>query len=113
MFVEVCRKTEISDGDVLRFQPKGSEEAIVICNSEGEFYAISDRCSHGNWSLSEGILENCHLECILHGSAFNLKTGWPDKLPATKPVEIFDVRVEAGTVLVDISSGRISDQDGH
>lgn len=110
MFVEVCKSTEISDGDVMRFLPEGSEDAIAVCNSEGEFYAISDRCSHGNWSLAEGIIENCHLECVLHGSAFDLKTGWPDKLPATKPVKVFDVKVEDGAVLVDLSSGRISDQ---
>lgn len=113
MFVEVCRIADLADGDVLRFQPEGSEEALAICNFEGEFFAVSDKCSHGNWSLSEGVLENCHLECVLHGSAFDLRTGWPDKRPATKPIKVFEVRVEDGMVLVDVTSGKIVEQGSH
>lgn len=111
MYVKVCKVTELSEGEVIRFMPQGEEEGIAVCLSQGEVFAIADKCSHGNWSLSEGFLENCHLECILHGSAFDLRTGWPDKLPATKPVKIYDVKIEDGDVLVDVSSGRITQPD--
>jgi nitrite reductase/ring-hydroxylating ferredoxin subunit len=111
VFVRVCKSANLSEGEVIRFAPDGAEEAIAVCHSDGEFFAIADKCSHGNWSLSEGFLENCHLECVLHGSAFDLKTGWPNKLPATKPVKIYDVKVEDGDVFVDVSSGRITQPD--
>ncbi|MBL4838330.1 MAG: non-heme iron oxygenase ferredoxin subunit [Kordiimonadaceae bacterium] len=105
MFVKICSKSELPEGGVFRFDPETAEKAIVVCNEGGEYYAIGDKCSHGNWSLAEGLLENCHLECVLHGSSFNLKTGWPDKRPATKPVKVFTVKVEGDDILVDIESG--------
>jgi len=111
MFVKVCPKSKISPGEIFRYVPENSEKAIVICNVDGEYLAISDKCSHGNWSLAEGILEDCHLECVLHGSSFNMKTGWPDKRPATKPVEVFKVAIDGDDVLVDIDSGVISEKE--
>ncbi len=112
MYVEVCKSDDLADGQVVQFQPDGAEEAMAVCNSDGQFFAVADKCSHGNWSLSEGFVENCHLECVLHGSAFDLRTGWPDKLPATKPVKVFEVRVRDGIVSVDISSGKVREKPG-
>ena len=108
-FKRVCSSLDLAEGGIVRFVPPEGQ-AIVVCRSDGKVYAITDKCSHGNWSLSEGILENCRLECILHGSAFDLRTGWPNKLPATKPVEIYDVKIDDGEVFVDVTSGRISKQ---
>ena len=56
MYVRVCNSTELSEGEVIRFVPDGEEEGIAVCHSDGEFFAIGDKCSHGNWSLSEGFL---------------------------------------------------------
>lgn len=107
VFKRVCSINDLADGGVVRFVREGAQ-AIAVCKSEGEVFAIADKCSHGNWSLAEGFLENCHLECILHGSAFDLRTGWPNKLPATKPVEVFEVKIEGESILVDIDSGHIT-----
>tara|TARA_R110002096_G_scaffold420745_1_gene626019 strand:+ start:16429 stop:16767 length:339 start_codon:yes stop_codon:yes gene_type:complete len=112
MFVKVCKKSQLPSGEVFRFLPENSEIAIAVCNVDGEFLAIADKCSHGNWSLSEGYLENCHLECVLHGSSFDLRTGWPDKMPATKPVKVFDVKVDGDEVFLDIDSGIYKDKVG-
>ncbi len=106
-FKRVCRSLDLAEGGIIRFVPPEGR-AIVVCRSEGEIFAMTDKCSHGNWSLSEGFLENCHLECVLHGSAFDLRTGWPDKLPATKPLEIYDIKIDDGDVFVDIDSGYIA-----
>jgi len=110
MYIKVCEKSQLAADEILRFLPENSEIAIALCNVDGEFHAIADKCSHGNWNLSEGYLENCHLECVLHGSSFDLRTGWPDKMPATKPVKVFDVKVEGEEVFVDIDSGRYRDK---
>ena len=70
--------------------------AVAVVNIDGSLYAIADRCSHANISLSEGEV-HCgtkELECWKHGSAFNLVTGAPNTLPATQPVAVYVVTVE-------------------
>ena len=54
--------------------------------------------------LSEGEVytDTLELECSKHGSAFSLVTGEPHALPATKPVPVYEVRVEDGDVLVEL-----------
>ncbi|MGZ6958051.1 MAG: non-heme iron oxygenase ferredoxin subunit, partial [Acidimicrobiia bacterium] len=59
---------------------------VCVARSGGEVFAINDVCSHADVSLSEGDVEDGHIECWLHGSTFDLRTGKPTALPATKPV---------------------------
>ena len=77
---------------------------IALVRIGEDVYAIGDICSHANVSLSEGEIheDTCELECWKHGSAFSLKTGEPNSLPATRPVPVFDVKVEDGDVYVKV-----------
>jgi 3-phenylpropionate/trans-cinnamate dioxygenase ferredoxin subunit len=38
-------------------------------------------------------VEGAQIECWLHGSRFDLRTGKPTSLPATEPVALFPVEV--------------------
>ncbi|MGH3327413.1 MAG: non-heme iron oxygenase ferredoxin subunit [Streptomycetales bacterium] len=67
---------------------------ISVVSSDGEVFAIYDVCSHANVSLSEGEVEDHTIECWLHGSCFDLRTGKPTALPATKPVPVYPVKVD-------------------
>ncbi|CAM5263306.1 (2Fe-2S)-binding protein OS=Streptomyces fumanus OX=67302 GN=GCM10018772_65330 PE=4 SV=1 [Streptomyces fumanus] len=60
-------------------------------------------CSHANVSLAEGEVDDCHIECWLHGSRFDLRTGKPDSLPATRPVPVYPVKIEGDDVLVSLT----------
>ena len=62
----------------------------VVHTAEG-MYALEDRCSHADVALSEGEVEGCFLECWLHGSAFNVRTGVPTSPPAITPVKTFAI----------------------
>ena len=75
---------------------------LCIARSCGEVFAISDVCSHADVSLSEGDVEDGAIECWLHGSRFDLRTGAPTGLPATKPVATYPVTVEGDDVLVKL-----------
>jgi nitrite reductase/ring-hydroxylating ferredoxin subunit len=55
---------------------------------------VLDVCSHADVALSEGEVDDCSIECWLHGSRFDLRTGEALSLPATAPVPVFDVLVE-------------------
>ena len=74
--------------------------ALCLARSQGEVFAISDICSHADVSLSEGDVEDGTIECWLHGSRFDLRTGQPTGLPATRPVATYAVTVEGDDVLV-------------
>jgi len=82
---------------------KGHEIALV--RIDDKVYAIGDRCSHADVSLSEGevLCDTKELECPRHGSSFSLETGIPSTLPATQPVRVYVARVENGRVIVEVS----------
>jgi 3-phenylpropionate/trans-cinnamate dioxygenase ferredoxin subunit len=69
-------------------------EPIAVVRSEGQVYAIRDVCSHADVALSEGDVEGCFIECWLHGSRFDLRTGKPTSLPALAAVPVYAVRVD-------------------
>jgi 3-phenylpropionate/trans-cinnamate dioxygenase ferredoxin subunit len=79
--------------------------AIALVRIGDDVYAIGDRCSHGDVSLSGGELwdDECQVECPKHGSRFSLRTGEALTLPATQPVPAYNVRVVNGEVELEIS----------
>ena len=81
------------------------ETAIAVVSIDGEIFAIGDRCSHADVSLAEGEVEGCSLECWLHGSAFDLRTGSPLTLPAIESVPVFATRIveHEGTSYLEIN----------
>ena len=77
---------------------------ICLARTLGEVFAVSDICSHADVSLSEGDVEDGTVECWLHGSRFDLRTGAPTGLPATKPVATYPVVVEGDDVIIKTES---------
>lgn len=78
------------------------EHRVAVFRIGDEVYAIGDRCSHAEASLSEGEVYDCVVECPRHGSEFDLRTGDVLNLPATKPVPIYPVSVEDGRVFLKL-----------
>ena len=74
---------------------------VAVAREGEEIFALQDLCSHAAVSLSEGEVEGCTVECWLHGSRFDLRTGKPTGLPATEPVATFPVELRDGSVYVD------------
>lgn len=101
--VELCPLAELVDGEARRFDVGG--RAVAVVRIGDDVYAIGDRCSHQDISLSEGTVDPdaCTLECWKHGSTFDLRTGKPETLPATKPVPVYEVSVRDGVVWLEES----------
>ncbi|MBL1069105.1 non-heme iron oxygenase ferredoxin subunit [Streptomyces sp. 7-21] len=104
-FQQVCTLGELEEDTPKRVEVDGTPVAVV--RTEGEVYAVSDTCSHANVSLSEGEVEDCQIECWLHGSTFDLRTGKPSGLPATRPIPVYPVKIEGdgpgAAVLVSVT----------
>lgn len=92
--------SDLQQDQAVRVVLDGTPIAIVL-DANGEIHAIGDTCTHGEISLSEGFVEGDTLECWAHGSAFSLKTGIPQNLPAYEPVPVFVVEIEDGNVFID------------
>ena len=102
-FTQVCLLGDLEVDRARRVVVDGT--AIAVVRTADAVYAIADRCSHADVALSEGEVDGCAIECWLHGSAFDLRTGVPLSLPAIVPVATFAVQVDGddatAPVLVD------------
>ena len=109
-FERVCALSDVPEPGSLRVELEagGHPEALAVVRFEGEIYAIEDRCSHQDVPLTEGDVEEFDgaptIECWMHGSCFDLRTGEPTNLPATEPVPVYPVRLEGEDVYVDSHS---------
>jgi 3-phenylpropionate/trans-cinnamate dioxygenase ferredoxin subunit len=77
---------------------------VAVARGGDEFFAIQDLCSHAAVALSEGEVDDCTVECWLHGSRFDLRTGKPTGLPATEPVATFPIEVKGDDIYVDTTT---------
>jgi 3-phenylpropionate/trans-cinnamate dioxygenase ferredoxin subunit len=101
-FVRVCSIDDLPAVGAVQAEIAGTRVAIVR-DSTGEIHAIDDTCSHANVSLSEGDVEDGEIECWLHGSRFDLRTGKPTGLPATAPISVYPVKIDGGDVFVSVT----------
>jgi 3-phenylpropionate/trans-cinnamate dioxygenase ferredoxin subunit len=101
-FSRACTLAEIPDGGVKAVDVAGLELALVRAGDE--VYAIRDECSHAQIALSEGDVEGLEIECWLHGSRFDVRTGEVLNLPATEPVLVYPCKVDGEDVVVDVDN---------
>jgi len=106
-FTRACALADVATGSALAVTVDDVDLAVV--RDGDDVYAIYDECSHAAIPLSEGDVEGCEIECWLHGSRFDLRTGKPSGPPATEPVPTYPIRVEGDDVLVDVSSPQTDD----
>lgn len=97
----VCEDKALPDGGAIKVAGPG--DAVAVFRSNGEVFALADRCSHGNAAMSEGYVEDDGtVECPLHAARFCLKTGAALCQPATEPLRTFPVAVVDGNIYVDL-----------
>jgi 3-phenylpropionate/trans-cinnamate dioxygenase ferredoxin subunit len=99
-FVKVCALSELVDDTAL--QVEVGDIPVCIVRSNGEVMALLDECSHAEVALSDGDVEAGTVECWLHGSRFDLRTGKPTGLPATEAVPVYPVRIDGDDVYVAV-----------
>ncbi|HQR79954.1 MAG TPA: non-heme iron oxygenase ferredoxin subunit [Actinomycetota bacterium] len=68
--------------------------AVAVVRVGDEVFAVDDICTHAEVSLSEGEVSGCQIECWLHGSRFDLRTGEPSGPPAFEPVKTYPVQID-------------------
>ncbi|HNM96570.1 MAG TPA: non-heme iron oxygenase ferredoxin subunit [Marmoricola sp.] len=101
-FQRVCAQTDLADDQPKRVEVDGID--VVVVRTDGEVFALEDECSHAAVALSEGEVADCAIECWMHGSRFDLRSGHPLGPPATEPVATFAVRLSDDDVFVDVDA---------
>ena len=90
-FAPACLLADVPTDTALAVTVDGHD--VAIARHGDEVFALEDLCSHAAVALSEGEVADCQIECWLHGSMFDLRTGKPTNLPATEPVATFPIEI--------------------
>ena len=98
----VCSVNDLPKVGAVQVEVAGKRVAIVR-DSAGDIHAIDDTCSHANVSLSEGDVEGGEIECWLHGSRFDLRSGKPTGIPATSPIAVYPVTIDGDDAFVAVT----------
>ena len=104
-FVTVARVGDIPDGEGRGFDV--NDVAVGVFNCSGRLFAVADVCTHAHALLHEGSVDRvrCTIECPLHSTEFDLRTGQVLTPPAIEPVATFAVRVLGEEVQVCVVPG--------
>ena len=102
-FARVLGADELRDGELVPVEIDGIP--VVLVRHDGDFYAVQNNCSHGDFPLSEAGFDprDGVLVCAWHGGCFDVRSGAAVVPPATEPVEIFPVRVTDGWVEIGLT----------
>ncbi|EWS65520.1 3-phenylpropionate dioxygenase [Hydrogenophaga sp. Root209] len=106
-FTRVCERSDVPEGEALKVE--SGDTSVAIFNVDGELFATQDRCTHGDWSLSEGgYLDGDVVECSLHMGKFCVRTGKIKSPPPCQALKVFPIRVEGNEVFVDFDAGYLA-----
>ncbi|MBC7374113.1 MAG: bifunctional 3-phenylpropionate/cinnamic acid dioxygenase ferredoxin subunit [Frankiales bacterium] len=95
--IPVCHVDALADGAAVRIS---ADVPIAVFRAEGELYAVDDTCTHQDASLADGYVEGCWVECPLHASTFDLRTGRPNGPPAKLALRTHTVTVQDSMIYV-------------
>lgn len=97
-FIKVVESSKVPPGTMLTVRAGG--ESVLIANVDGRLYGMGAICTHEEWDLSEGVLEDTAVTCAGHGSVWDLRTG---KGVFDEPLDdepLYDVKEEGGFLFV-------------
>ena len=97
-WIEVASLDQLTPGALLQVDAEGAK--AVLANVDGTVCALKDRCSHADFPLSDGEIEGGTLKCQYHGAKFDMCSGRALQLPAVRPVEAIEVRIEGDKVFL-------------
>lgn len=98
--IKIGTKSALKPGQLLAVTVE--QRPLLIANIDGEIYVTDETCTHEDWSLANGALKGDCVECPLHGSRFNLKTGEPLEEPATEPLRTYPAHIEGDDIYIEL-----------
>lgn len=99
-FVRVAGVDEVSPGEIRAFEVNFTP--VLICNVDGQFYAVEEECTHQNVSMESGRLMGNEIICQCHGARFSVVDGSVLGPPAVVPLETFKTKVEDNSIYIEV-----------
>lgn len=99
--IRLCAESDVPVDAILRVS-RGRHPALAVINLDGEFFALDDRCTHGNASMSAGEVEDGLIFCPLHFGSFDIRTGEPADPPCDAALRTYPVTVVDGEVFCEV-----------
>ena len=102
----MSRVVSVDVSDLPPGQMRGVEEdgaRLLVCNVEGSFYVIENRCPHAEVRLDAGALRGCVLECPVHGGKLDVRDGKPAGQPIRRPATTFAAREIDGKLEIELA----------
>jgi nitrite reductase/ring-hydroxylating ferredoxin subunit len=102
--IRLCETMAVPSGTVRRVTVDGMPP-LAVYNLDNEFFVSDDTCTHGQASLSEGVVDGNLIECPLHAGCFSIRTGEPLAFPAAVPIRTYPARVIGDEIFAEIGKG--------
>jgi nitrite reductase/ring-hydroxylating ferredoxin subunit len=109
-FQKVMTLADLADRDCVGVALAGTQVALFRVG--GELFALEDRCSHARWPLTKGVYRDGVVECALHKAQFCVRTGAALRLPATRAVRVYPLKIENGDIYVDVETASEGSRHG-
>ena len=101
-YIKVAELDQIPEGSSIGIELEDGPK-ICIANSDGEIYAIADRCTHADFPMHNGTVHGgATIECAWHGARYDMATGRPIRLPAMKPIKTYEVKIDGNDILIAV-----------
>jgi len=97
-YVRTVESSRIPPGAMATVEFGG--ESVTIANVDGKYYGIGAFCTHAQWDLSEGTLEDLTITCAGHGTVWDLRTGKGVYDEPLMDEPLYDVKEEGGYLYV-------------
>ncbi len=101
-WIDVASVDDVAEDGTLAVEAAGEE--ICLYKVGGRIYATHDICTHEEASLASGYVDGECIECPLHQARFHIATGEVRAPPATESLRVYPVKVENGTIFVDVAT---------
>ena len=100
-YVPVAKISQVPEGESIHINVNG--QAVLLCQVDGQFFAVSAICPHAGQKLYGGRLQGFEVVCPLHRARFDVRNGACTAAPATQSLASFPVLLEAGKVSIGMS----------
>ena len=74
------------------------DKRIVLARTDQGYVAFDDRCTHRGGSLAGGVMMCGTVQCLWHGSQFDVRTGAAKAGPAKNGIAVYRVTEENGEI---------------
>lgn len=104
-WLPAAREDELKPGQMKLLHVKSLDgRRVALARTARGYVAFDDRCTHRGGSLAGGVLVGTTVQCLWHGSQFDVETGAVRCGPAKDSIARYDVMVSDGEVRVRVRS---------